>query len=251
MKSKINILVVLLLVPLFVACNFDDEDDYVVQNYYADLATVKNPDGLSTFFFQLDNKKLMWTAVSSLYNYRPKDGQRIVAYYSVLSDKRATGLYDYDVRLNNVYPVLTKGVFQISSSQQDSIGNDSIAISDIWIGSDYLNVEFGYLGYNRTHYINLVYDASKLYTDGKTHLEFRHNANGDSPSYYRRGIVSFDLKSLQAASINTAIDLVIHVNVPNQVEEKTYSLTYNYGTNSALIQSPRNSITPYTDTLFK
>lgn len=241
MKSISKFLILLLVVPFFGACDLDDDDDYVVHNYYVDIATVQNPDSLSTFFFKLDNDKLMWTAATTLHNYRPRDGQRIVAYYSILSDKRATGLYDYDVRLNNVYPVLTKGIFQITPSKQDSIGNDSISISEIWMGSDYLNVEFHYLGYNQIHFINLVYDASKVYTDGKTHLEFRHNANDDSPNYYRRGIVSFNLKSLQATTTNKTINLVIHVNVPNQAEEKTYSLAYNFDTNSTLIKSPKIS----------
>jgi len=241
MKTVLKTILLSLFIPLFAACDFNDNDDYISQNDYVDIATVKNPDSLSTFFFKLDNDKLMWTAASNFYNYRPKNGQRIVAFYSVLSDKRATGLYDYDVRLNNVYPVLTKEIFQITTSKQDSIGNDSIFISEIWIGSDYLNVEFRYYGYNQIHYINLVSDGSKMYTDGKTHLEFRHNANNDSPNYYRRGIVSFDLKTLQATTTNKIINLVIHVNVPNQVEEKTYSLTYNFDTNSTLIKSPKIS----------
>ncbi|MEI7503456.1 MAG: NigD-like protein [Paludibacter sp.] len=241
MKALFEILFLSLIIPLFVACDVDDDNCYVVNNYYEDIATVKNPDSLSTFFFRLDNNKLMWAAATNLYNYRPKDGQRIVAYYSVLSDKRATSLYDYDVRLNNVYTVLTKGIFKISPSTQDSIGNDSISISEIWIGSDYLNVEFRYLGSNQIHYINLVSDASKVYTDGKVHLEFRHNANGDTPNYYRQGIVSFDLKSLQASTSNKSLNLIIHVNVPNQVAEKTYSLTYNFDSNSTLIKSPKIS----------
>lgn len=238
MKTKFKILFLSLLVPIFVACDFDDDDGYVIDNYYTDIATVQNPDSLSTFFFKLDNDKLMWTAASNFYNYRPKDGQRIIANYSLLSDKRATGLYDYDVKLNNVYSILTKGIFQITPSKQDSIGNDSIQISDIWIGSDFLNIEFIYPGYNQTHYINLVSDISKVYTDGKTHLEFRHNANGDNPTYNRKGIVSFNLKSLQtSAVVDQTISLVVHVNVPDQVAEKTYTLTYKYGAASELIKS--------------
>ncbi|MEI8085362.1 MAG: NigD-like protein [Paludibacter sp.] len=241
MKTMVRILFLSLIIPLFVACDVDDDNRYVVNNYYVDIATVKNPDSLSTFFFRLDNDKLMLTAATNLYHYKPKDGQRIVAYYSILSDKRATSLYDYDVKLNNAYSVLTKGIFQITSSMQDSIGNDSISISEIWIGSDYLNVEFRYLGFNQIHYINLVSDASKVYTDGKVHLEFRHNANKDMPSYYRQGIVSFNLKSLQATTTNKTLNLVIHVNVPNQVEEKTYSLTYNFDSNLTLLKSPKIS----------
>lgn len=238
MKTKFKIFLLSLFVPFFVGCDLDDDDGYIINNYYTDIATVQNPDSLSAFFFRLDNDKLMWTVASNFYNYRPKDGQRIIANYSILFDKRATGLYDYDVKLNNVYTVLTKGIFQITPATQDSIGNDSISISDIWIGSDYLNVEFVYPGYNKTHYINLVSDNLKAYTDGKTHLEFRHNANGDTPTYMRKGIVSFNLKSLQtSAVVDKTISLVIHVNVPDQVAEKTYSLTYKYDDTSGMIKT--------------
>jgi hypothetical protein len=90
-----------------------------------------------------------------------------------------------------------------------------------------------------------------VYTDGKTHLEFRHNANDDSPNYYRRGIVSFDIKSLQATTSNKTINLVIHVNVPNQAEEKTYALTYNFDTNSTLIKSPKITLTENSESVIK
>ncbi len=234
MKTVTKFFLLFLLITLFTGCN-DDNNYY--EKYWVNIATVQNPDSVSTFFFRLDNNDLMWTEQTNFRDYRPKDGQRIIANYTILSDKRATGLYDYDVKLNDVYPVLTKGIFQITPATQDSIGNDSIYISDMWIGSDYLNVEFQYEGYNQTHYINLVSDTSKVYTDGKIHLEFRHNANNDAPYYYRNGIVSFNLKSLQADSTSGALDLVISVNVPNKAADETYELTYKYGDSTPTYRS--------------
>lgn len=226
MKTIIKLFFIAALLPLFVACEDYEYNDRV--NYQIDIATVQNPHNETSFFFRLDNKKLMWVDESVFSGYAPKDGQRIVANYTLLSDKRATHLYDYDVRLNDAYNVLTKGIFNVTKATQDSIGNDSISIYDMWIGGDYLNVQFEYMGYNKTHFINLVNDTSKVFNDGKIHLYFRHNSKSDSPVYLRNGIVSFNIKSLQTSASTTLLNLVVHVNVPNQASEKTYNLSYDF-----------------------
>lgn len=213
---------------LLVLTSCFDDMDYMPEEYWVDIATVENPDSSNAFFFRLDNDILMWTAASNILNYRPADDQRIVANYSILTDKRQTGLYDYDVRLNDVYEVLTKGIFPITPETQDSIGNDSIHIRDIWVGSKYLNVEFVYPGFNKTHYINLVYDSLKTYTDNKLHLEFRHNANDDLAVNNLWGVASFDLSSIEDPALDS-IQLVIHVNLPHQSSEQLYQRTYHYG----------------------
>ena len=216
------------------------DDDKYAGSYRVSIATVENADSTNVFFLRLDNDTLLWTAESNFTNYKPKTGQRIIANYSLLSDKRATGLYDYDVKLNDVYEVLTKGIFQISPDKQDSIGHDSIYVSEMWIGSKFLNVEFLYQGYNKTHFINLVSDTAKTYDDEKIHLEFRHNANNDYPMNNRWGIVSFDISSIQSTTVDS-VNLVIHVNVPNQAEEELYELTYYYNLPSSGIKRKSKS----------
>lgn len=238
MKTLTKIFFSSLLLPLLVACE-NDNDRYSLDDYRIDIATVENANLSSTFLFRLDNDELLWTAATNLPFYIPKDGQRIIANYTILSNMGVGSLYDHDVKLNDVYNVLTKGIFPITPATKDSIGNDSIQIDNIWIGSDYLNIEFAYPGYDKIHYINLVSDTSKVYTDGKIHLEFRHNANGDTPTYYKSGIVSFNLKSLQTGAASKSINLVIHVNVPNQAGEKLYALTYRFGEISAMYQTPK------------
>ena len=230
MKTIAKLFLIVALLPLFVSC--EDQSNNDLNNYQVDIATVQNPYNETSFFFRLDNKKRMWVDESVYSGYAPKDGQRIVANYTLLSDKSATHLYDYDVRMNDVYEVLTKTIFNVTKATQDSIGNDSISIEDIWIGSDYLNVQFVYPGYNKTHFINLVNDTSKVFTDGKTHLYFRHNSNSDTPVYLKSGIVSFNIKSLQTGATGTTLNLVIHVNMPNQAAEKTYNLSYDFSSST-------------------
>jgi hypothetical protein len=215
---------------LLVSCS--DDDGYSLNDFEVAIATVENSDGDDTFFLRLDNNKLLWTA-AKITGYKPKDGQRVIANYTILSDKSATGLYDYDVKLNDVYEVLTKGIFMLTPQTADSIGNDSVVVRDIWVGSKYLNVEFLYQGYNQTHFINLVKDNSRTYNDGKVHLEFRHNNRDDYPVYNFLGVASFDISSLKDAQ-KDSVKLVVHVNVPNQIEEETFELTYKYTRPSAV-----------------
>ena len=229
MKTLAKLLIIIMLLPVFMACNNHDQMDYPSNNYHIDIATVKNSDLSSQFSFLLDNNRLMKITYTDLPLFIPKDGQRIIANYSFLSVMLADSTLSNNVRLNNANTVLTKSILKITPATQDSIGHDSITIKDMWIGNDFLNIEFAYLGNDKTHFINLVSDASKVYTDGKIHLEFRHNANGDKPAYYYSGIVSFNLKSLQNGVTANVLNLLIHVNVPYQAAERLYNITYYFG----------------------
>jgi len=230
MKSHSKYLLLFLLLPFMTACKdlFDDIFHDKTTVYQEDIATVKNPTLSSKFFFVLDNNRIMQITETDLPSFMPTDGQRIIANYVLLS-KSTADTTNIPVKLVDVYTVLTKGIFKIKPANQDSIGHDSITIRDMWIGNDYLNIEFAYKGYNKTHYINLVSDASKVYTDGKIHLEFRHNGNGDSPMYNYKGIVSFNLKSLQTGVTGNSLNLVIHVKAPFKTVEQTYGLNYVFG----------------------
>ena len=237
MKSHLNYLLLILLLPLLPACddNFDSNNSgYPYSNYRIDIATVKNPGLTSNFSFLLDNNQLMQITKTNVPSFMPVDGQRIIANYTILTETKVDSVYTRTVRLINAQNVLTKGIFQITPSKQDSIGNDSIYLRDMWIGNDFLNIEFAYFGNNKTHFINLVSDASKVYTDGKIHLEFRHNGNGDAPTYYLRGIVSFNLKSLQSGVTGNVLNLVIHVKMPNQTTVKMYNIPYYFGSTATL-----------------
>lgn len=241
MKKLLTGIIVLFLI---ISCNNDDVNSND-KNWQA-IATVENPTLSTTFNFRLDNGDLMYTNTAGLLNYKPKDGQRIIANYSVIETTSPTNSTVKNVvRLNDAYEILTKGIFKIKPAQQDSIGNDQIEIRSIWVGSDYLNVEFVYLGYNKNHYVNLVSDDAKTYTDNKTHLEFRHNANGDYPSSSKWGMASFDLRSLKANhNSNDSVKLVIHTKEYGTTTDKTYALTYKFGVPAAA-QSAKSISLPF------
>jgi len=222
-----KILTGILVLTFLGACNIQDDD--VIENNWISIATVENPNQSPAFYFRLDNNDRMKISSTNFPYYIPKDGQRILANYNILSVNNESALYNHNVGLIDVYEVLTKGIFNISSGTQDSIGNDLLDISDIWIGSDYLNVEFNYYGYNKTHFISLVSDTAKAYTDNKIHLEIRHNANNDDPIYSRWGIASFKLHVLKLNAPADSINLVIHSKEFGTSQDKSYNFTYKFG----------------------
>lgn len=226
-----RLFIALSLLLLIVSCSDDIKSN---ENNHIDIATVENPTLNSKFYFILDNGERMSTTT---LDYRPKDGQRIIANYSFInSGSDANSVLKNVVRLNDVYEVLTKGILKIKPKQQDSIGNNQIEIKSIWVGSNYLNVEFVYPGLNKTHYINLVSDSTKTYPDNKIHLEFRHNANSDNLSYSKWGMASFDLRPLKAhVTSGDSINLVIHTREYISSIDKTYPLTYKFKTLTGML----------------
>ena len=245
MKKNILILAVALALPIiFHSCSNNDAEEPI---YYG-IATVVNPDSIVNFSFVHDNGNSLKVTESGLSdkNYKPADGKRIIPYYSYLSNNEESSTKN--VRLLDIYEVLTKGIFEFTSETtqevRDSIGDHPIKMLDIWVGSHYLNTEFMYLVNGSTiigHYINLVSDKTKTYDDGKIHLEFRHNDNKDYPAYRSQGIASFDLRPLQSQGTDS-VKLVIHVNEYEVEKEKTYELTYKFNNSSDAVKKTTSGL---------
>lgn len=220
-----------LLLPLFMACKNEDED---FEQSYIEMGTIENSSQLTTFVFNQDDNTRLKITNSDIKYYRPKHGQRVIMEYVVLPYLGFASSYQYEVKMLDVYEILTKGIFNITNATQDSIGNDALGIRDIWVSNDYLNIDFVYPGYSKMHFISLVKDASKTYTDGKVHLELRHNANDDYPSVYMNGLVSFNLSTLRVNGSNS-VDFVLHTKEFNHEDgERTHNITYKYGISATL-----------------
>ncbi len=217
-----KIILLLALLPVLSSCFEEEAEPFYL---YSAFGTVLNPDSTVLFSIVQDDSIVLKIEDTNLTDYIPVSGKRILADVEVLEDVDNLD-YQYNVKLYNAYDVLTKGIFQISESTQDSIGNDPVTIRSVWVGGGYLNVEFVYPGMDAVHFINLVSDTSKVFTDGKIHLEFRHNANDDFPEYNKWGIVSFDLSELKSDALNS-VDLAVDIN-EYYYGTRTYYFTYNW-----------------------
>ncbi len=116
----------------------------------------------------------------------------------------------------------------ITPATQDSIGNDPIHVSNVWISGNYLNYQLRFYGGNKTHFINLVKDALKQDPSGTTiALELRHNKEGDTGKTPLDAVVCFNLSSLQQSGKTSQKITVIN----NDFDSKTITqqFTYTYG----------------------
>lgn len=243
MKKRFYLLGLLIL-PMFLAMSCEN-DGLSLGDQWLDYAVVDNPNSEPYFFLHTDDGDLLWVAATNFHGYRPKSGQRVIINYTKLSNKPEGADYDHDVKLNDVYNILTKGVFELTEATQDSIGRDPLVVRDMWVSYDFLNVKFSYNGFNKTHYITLAHDASDEYDDGKIHLELRHNSHKDQEVYRYNGIASFNLSSLKAGTDGDRIDIVIHY---EDYEGMLHSveLTYGFENEGSQSESPsENDITSF------
>ncbi len=125
-----------------------------------------------------------------------EDGQRVMANYTVL-ERVEQG---YNVQLNFLYNILTKDpVFlsEMTSEEQNEIGNDPLNVLSMSFGGKYLNVNMQLMRKDPelAHFVNLVVDEQRS-DDQTVYLTLRHNAYGDATSIPVSQRVSFDLSKL-------------------------------------------------------
>ncbi|WP_321332396.1 NigD-like protein [uncultured Bacteroides sp.] len=198
-RLRFAILAISLLVVIssLQSCLDDDDND----RYSLAIATVKVIDGQSYYFALDDNTKMLPGDTTQIYNYPLKDGQRAFVYFNLL-DEGVQG-YDYNAKIRYIENILTKGIIPLTEATADSIGDDHISPTNMWIGGGYLNIEFRLRGTDnptRPHMLNLVQNATTdpaNEEEGYINLEFRHNAYDDSTTAgLKSGIVSFNLSQI-------------------------------------------------------
>lgn len=222
----LTLLISIISVATFTSC---DNDGYSLDSFALSLATV-NPinDNSGAYYLTLDDGTTLWPAASNII-YTPKANQRVIINYTLLSDQ--IGEYDHYAKINGLQEILTKQVINLTSENNDEVGNDPIKVLDLWTGDNYLNIHFGInVGGLQTHTINLVRNKldNKVISnkDGDIELEIRHNKNGDEEKYLLKNYSAFDLRPLQVAG-RDSIKIVIKT-LDFDGQTKTYPVTYKY-----------------------
>ncbi len=236
MKRFFNLFCFLLIISVVVSCDVDDEESDMANSsdveddlFLAAGTVVKTDD---SFRVQLDSDTILkMDNEDELVDLYDND-TRVLLYYSMLDTGSVNDDFDLYVDVYSMDEILIKSILEINeeTSQQeiDSIGNDSISIVDTWITNDYLNVQFEYLGYDKTHYMNLVYDENNPYTDGgDLLLELHHNANNDSIVDYLWGVISFDISDFKNKEVSS-INIQLRALNGNGEYEYTDVITYAY-----------------------
>lgn len=209
-----------------VALSSCNKNDNASSRVFYSFATVDNPNRSSFFSFTSDLGNQLHVTQTRIPYFRPADGQRIIAQYNII--ERNNEINEHRVRLLSAYSILTKDIVEITAENDEALGNDPIRIVNMWIGSDFLNIEFRYLGFSRVHLINLGNNTLVTHDDGKTHLEFRHNANGDAAVRWFWGMASFNLLPLQE-NATSPLQLVIHAPSFQVNGQEEFEIEYVFG----------------------
>ena len=190
------------MIPALQSC-LDDDNSWAEQfkDTLFSIGTVQALDGDDYYFLLDEGSKLYPTDRTDIRNYEAVDGQRAFVYFDELPDKLPD--YDYNAKVRYVENILTKDIYFMPPEKADSIGDDPINISQIWLTrDDYLNSECLFYHSNSEsikHMLSMVVNEAATGANDEPNyvtLEFRHNANQDyqlEPGY---GIVSYKLDSI-------------------------------------------------------
>lgn len=196
--SIIAFMLLFLVMPALQSC-LDDLDDPYKGTLFA-VGTLNVIEG-KDYYFELDEgSKLYPTDTTLVRNYAVVDGQRAFVYFTKLEEP-LTG-YEYNAQINHIENILTKDIYSMPAEKADSIGDDRINATDLWITGDYLNIKYQIYHSNnqdKKHMLNLVINEASTGENDKPDyltLEFRQNAYNDSPLMLGTGLVSFKLDNV-------------------------------------------------------
>ncbi|WP_298650470.1 NigD-like protein [uncultured Proteiniphilum sp.] len=221
MKRTVLTFSLLLIGILLITTSCDDNSRS--PDFRINIATVI-PEGENAYSLLLDNGKRLWPAASDI-RYTPAYNQRVFLNYTILRDSQ--GEYDYDIKVNDIWNILTKQTIELNAENADSIGNDPVKANAVWVGGDYLNVSFMFnYGGIRPHAINLVENTlSSEVSPDAIELEFRHNSYQSPQTRLYEGFVCFDLKPFR---IDDADLVNLSIKVKEWDREIIYNVVYRY-----------------------
>lgn len=227
MKRVEVIILMMASVFLMSSCS-QSEDYYSLNDVYLSLGMVDTDNALGyDFVLYCDNGDTLLPAVNDVSYFDAYNNQRVLINYTILGEVDATSTQKLYVRINNMQEVLYKDLIELTSENADSLGHDSVTISNLWIVNDMMNIEFSYLGGIEKHYINLAYTTN---ANGELEepvvLQFKHNANKDKANILFNGIVTFKLDRLKFKGQDSVSYIVKSTGLLNG--DQSFDGTYTY-----------------------
>ena len=184
----------LLIIPMLQSCLNDDDENRGTRFTIGTIEVI----GEKEYFFNLDDGDKMYPSDTTyIHNYTVENNQRVFIHFLPLEEDIPG--YDYNVKLIQLENILTKDIIPLTEETADSIGNDRINATSLWITGNYLNIEHQFFHSNnpdKKHMLNLVINETAETPDPEDEyftLEFRHNAYNDEQRTPGWGIVSFRL----------------------------------------------------------
>lgn len=199
LKRMLHIVSIVGILLIFLQSCLDDGVD--TDAALLTIGTIHVIDG-NEYYFALDEGTKMYPGdTTQLKDYHVVNGQRAFIYFTLL-DNKING-YDYNAKISHIENILTKDVYCMPETENDSIGDDKINVTDMWFTGPYLNIQYQiYHSDNpdKKHMLNLVVNShsnNNIDEDEYVVLEFRHNAYEDMPYQRGNGLVSFKLDKIE------------------------------------------------------
>lgn len=187
----------LLIIPMLQSCLNDDDENRGTRFTIGTIEVI----GEKEYFFNLDDGDKMYPSDTTyIHNYTVENNQRVFIHFLPLEEDIPG--YDYNVKLIQLENILTKDIIPLTEETADSIGNDRINATSLWITGNYLNIEHQFFHSNnpdKKHMLNLVINETAETPDPEDEyftLEFWHNAYNDEQRTPGWGIVSFRLDKI-------------------------------------------------------
>lgn len=228
MKKYIGKIILLFIVAGFTLTSCSKNDDaYSLGDIWLSLGMVETENAFGyDYIIYCDNGDTLLPAANNVPYFKTVQQQRVLINYTIL-DEVGLSTKKFYVKINNLQEILFKDLIEVNSLNSDSLGNDSVAINEIWIVNDMLNIDYQYIGGITQHYINLAYTTDE---DGNlaepVELEFRHNANNDQSKIILNNIVTFQLDKLKIEGQNSTDFVVKAIGLIQK--EQSFSFTYEY-----------------------
>ncbi len=190
----VGVALLLGVAALFQSC--DDNDGYSVGDIAVDYVTT-HVTGSGELTFTGDKWGTMWPGASAIGGIKPIEGQRAMLVFNPLYDNFQG--YDVAIKIEQLYPILTKKVEELTPENEAEYGDDPVRITDAWVSGGFMNIIFHQIVPAKgPHRVSLVENKAKEYDDdGYVHLEYRYNTYGDTlNNAVIRSTVSYNLNSL-------------------------------------------------------
>ncbi|MCY1720097.1 NigD-like protein [Prolixibacteraceae bacterium Z1-6] len=201
--KKIVVGIAAVMAFVFTACL--DDDGYSLGDMWVGFGVLKGEEPGSYLIF-MDSKDVLVPTASNQPGWQEEyeSGDRVLVNYTILEEDATSSIPRYYVKVNRIENVLMKGIMDITTENEDSIGNDPIIVQDYWVADSLLSFKLKYWGYDRIHFLNLVKQPGDITEeDQPIQLELRHNANQDAESVPYSAFVSFSLNSLRIEGLDS------------------------------------------------
>ena len=201
--KRILILPLVMITLFFTGCMSENEE---YEQEYLELGVISGFS--STNFLIKTDSDLTLYPVESVGTLNVENGMRVLVRYTVIEPAQSQLLeYDYAIKVLAMAEIETSKILKVENQEcRDTLKNDPVQISSVWIAQHYLNIEFSFTGNNKQHYFYVARDPEKQSDeeDAPIILDFHHNANGDLNYTTYHSVISvpiWELQDMSSASV--------------------------------------------------